>query len=290
MYPKGWGSVVNSCLKSPCRLSTGTGKTTTLVKYAEQRPDLRFLYVAFNRSVALEAQRRFPYNVHCKTVHSLAFKDIGRRWESLCCKGITSDFPFFFFKPHRHSRLCRYHSIGKLTPNLNTYSVSFALPKGHGGFKNGKIVTTTINNYLASTDDIITTRHVMDVLEDKPVLHEYDTVYNNTHSQDLLHFRLKRWNPDFVILWFFINWCCSMKLNYFTSQNKEPTNQNLCGHCYVISKLSDQLFFFFNTSGTSNTQRTSGKKWRNSSRPKTTPSIWPTMVWLTENGWNWGPS
>lgn len=58
---------------------TGTGKTTTLVKYAEQRPDLRFLYVAFNNSVASEARRRFPSNVDCKTVHSLAYHDVGKR-------------------------------------------------------------------------------------------------------------------------------------------------------------------------------------------------------------------
>ena len=59
----------------------GTGKTTTLVKYAEQRPHLRFLYVAFNKSVASEAQRRFPSNVACKTVHSLAFNEAGKMKE-----------------------------------------------------------------------------------------------------------------------------------------------------------------------------------------------------------------
>lgn len=62
-----------------CLCPAGTGKTTTLVKYAEQRPHLRFLYVAFNKSVANEAQRRFPSNVISKTVHSLAFADIGKR-------------------------------------------------------------------------------------------------------------------------------------------------------------------------------------------------------------------
>lgn len=59
--------------------AAGTGKTTALVKYAEQRPHLRFLYVAFNKSVASEAQRRFPSNVACKTVHSLAYANVGRK-------------------------------------------------------------------------------------------------------------------------------------------------------------------------------------------------------------------
>ncbi|MEQ2209806.1 hypothetical protein XENOCAPTIV_004268, partial [Xenoophorus captivus] len=57
----------------------GTGKTTTLVKYAALRPDLRFLYVAFNNSVACEARRHFPANVDCRTAHSLAYNDVGRR-------------------------------------------------------------------------------------------------------------------------------------------------------------------------------------------------------------------
>ncbi|XP_008285207.1 F-box DNA helicase 1 [Stegastes partitus] len=112
----------------------GTGKTTTLVKYAEQRPHLRFLYVAFNNSVACEARRRFPSNVDCKTVHSLAFSDIGIRY-----------------------KICK-----KLTPNLKPFTVSFVLPKGRGGFANAKVVTTTLNTFMASADQTITASHVPD--------------------------------------------------------------------------------------------------------------------------------
>ncbi|MGH0123949.1 UNVERIFIED_CONTAM: hypothetical protein FKN15_015543 [Acipenser sinensis] len=41
----------------------GTVKTSTLLKYAQQRPHLRFLYAAFNKSVAVQAKRMFPSNV-----------------------------------------------------------------------------------------------------------------------------------------------------------------------------------------------------------------------------------
>ncbi|XP_018602985.1 F-box DNA helicase 1 isoform X2 [Scleropages formosus] len=61
----------------------GTGKTSTLVQYARQRPQQRFLYVAFNRSVAAEAQRTFPRNVDCRTVHSLAYHSIGSRYQKI---------------------------------------------------------------------------------------------------------------------------------------------------------------------------------------------------------------
>ncbi|KAM3587649.1 uncharacterized protein V6R79_010981 [Siganus canaliculatus] len=108
----------------------GTGKTSTLVKYAEQRPHLRFLYVAFNKSVASEAQRRFPRNVDCKTVHSLAFSDVGRR-----------------YRP-------------KLTSNLKPFTLSPVLPEGRKGFKKAKIVLTTLENFLASTDRTISLNHV----------------------------------------------------------------------------------------------------------------------------------
>ncbi|KAG7234264.1 hypothetical protein INR49_004119 [Caranx melampygus] len=80
----------------------GTGKTTTLVKYAEQRPDLRFLYVAFNR----------------------------------------------------------YQACGKLTSNLKAFTINTVLPKGRGGFTKAKVVATTLNTFMASTDPTITTRHV----------------------------------------------------------------------------------------------------------------------------------
>lgn len=112
----------------------GTGKTTTLVKYAEQRPHLRFLYVAFNRSVAKEAERRFPENVDCKTVHALAFREIG----------------------------VRYHTAKKLTYGMKPFSINMVLPKGRGGFVKSKIVMQTISTFLASTDQEIHTTHVPD--------------------------------------------------------------------------------------------------------------------------------
>ncbi|XP_053718510.1 F-box DNA helicase 1 isoform X1 [Synchiropus splendidus] len=110
----------------------GTGKTTTLVQYAEQFPHLRFLYVAFNKSVASEARKRFPHNVDCRTAHSLAYKDTGV-W---------------------------YRLNDKLTFNHNPFTISTVLPKGRGGFTKAKIVMNTLNTFMASTDETITTRHV----------------------------------------------------------------------------------------------------------------------------------
>ena len=57
----------------------GSGKTTTIIQYAASRPKgSRILYLAFNKSVRLEAKRRFSdlglHNVQVETAHSLAYK------------------------------------------------------------------------------------------------------------------------------------------------------------------------------------------------------------------------
>jgi F-box protein, helicase, 18 len=62
----------------------GTGKTTTLYFFARARPDLRILYLAFNKAMAVEAQEKFQTlpNVTTSTVHSLAFKYYGWKFKS----------------------------------------------------------------------------------------------------------------------------------------------------------------------------------------------------------------
>jgi len=61
----------------------GSGKTTTLIEYAASRPTgSKILYLAFNKSVKLEAQRKFAAknltNVKVETAHSLSYKHIFR--------------------------------------------------------------------------------------------------------------------------------------------------------------------------------------------------------------------
>lgn len=56
----------------------GSGKTSTLIEYANYRERTRFLYLAFNRAIADEAQRKFGRNVVAKTSHSLAYGRFGR--------------------------------------------------------------------------------------------------------------------------------------------------------------------------------------------------------------------
>ncbi|MDE9590929.1 DNA helicase, partial [Xenorhabdus bovienii] len=59
----------------------GTGKTSTLVNYALANPKVSMLYLAFNRAVREEAERKFPFNVECKTSHQLAWSTQGRHYQ-----------------------------------------------------------------------------------------------------------------------------------------------------------------------------------------------------------------
>jgi superfamily I DNA/RNA helicase len=61
----------------------GSGKTSTLIEYAKTRPKhCKLLYIAFNKTVKDEAQRKFAkaglHNVNVETSHSLAFRYVVR--------------------------------------------------------------------------------------------------------------------------------------------------------------------------------------------------------------------
>lgn len=64
----------------------GSGKTTTIIEYARTRPKKsKILYLAFNKSVKLEAAKKFEKlgltNVRVETAHSLAYKHIVIRFQ-----------------------------------------------------------------------------------------------------------------------------------------------------------------------------------------------------------------
>ncbi|MDR2455730.1 MAG: UvrD-helicase domain-containing protein [Deltaproteobacteria bacterium] len=60
----------------------GTGKTSTLKALAASRPKEKILYLAFNKSLAEESRASFlgQSNVEVRTIHSLAWKSVGRNF------------------------------------------------------------------------------------------------------------------------------------------------------------------------------------------------------------------
>ena len=59
----------------------GAGKTATLRMLAESRQE-RGVYLAFNRSIATEAQAKFPPTVDCRTTHSIAYRTVMPNYQS----------------------------------------------------------------------------------------------------------------------------------------------------------------------------------------------------------------
>lgn len=73
--------IINSTGNIKINAVAGSGKTTTIIEYAKNRPkNSKILYLAFNKSVKLEAIKKFKEkgisNVKVETAHSLAYKNI----------------------------------------------------------------------------------------------------------------------------------------------------------------------------------------------------------------------
>lgn len=74
-------AIINSTGDIRINAVSGSGKTTTIIEYAASRPNgSRILYLAFNKSVRLEAAKKFEArglkHVKVETAHSLAYKYI----------------------------------------------------------------------------------------------------------------------------------------------------------------------------------------------------------------------
>lgn len=106
----------------------GTGKTTTLLEYTKKRPDTKFLYIAFNKSVQLEAQARFPGNVTARTCHALAFRHKGFKYKDRMTKGFRA----------------------------NQVMAALGLEK----YEDARFTIDTLQNYLVSPDPKVAKKHI----------------------------------------------------------------------------------------------------------------------------------
>lgn len=73
-------SACNATEPTVAEALAGTGKTSTCVEIAKAMPRRPITYLAFNKSVALEAERRFPGWVTVGTAHSFAYQAVGQQY------------------------------------------------------------------------------------------------------------------------------------------------------------------------------------------------------------------
>ncbi|EJH8994775.1 ATP-dependent helicase [Salmonella enterica] len=108
----------------------GTGKTTTLRRFAEQNRNERMLYIAYNRAIRDEAEQKFPSHVTCKTSHQLAYAETGRFFAS------------------------------RLVSNLKVTDVARMLKSKN--WRMVRAVLYTLNHFICSADAQITAIHAPD--------------------------------------------------------------------------------------------------------------------------------
>ena len=144
------------------RALAGTGKTSTLALIAEslllERPEARIVYLAFNKSVQVEAQGRFPSNVETRTADSVAWKFPANA--ALIAKSSHSN-PV---------------SPDALVKALNIEDV-MASSKGKewmvaGAAKVLRLARTTVDNFCITADDTIEGKHLAQ-LEAKDSRHSF---------------------------------------------------------------------------------------------------------------------
>ena len=87
-------NISNNCLKHPVSIINafaGTGKTSTLIMLTELYKNRKFLYLAYNKSIELEAQEKFDTdnNVKVKTIHALAYYYVAR-YTNINLKNVTN--------------------------------------------------------------------------------------------------------------------------------------------------------------------------------------------------------
>lgn len=132
------------------RAGAGTGKTTTLEQLAVilNEQGRKGLYVAFNKSIATEAGRRFPGNVTASTAHSLAYRGLrATEHAPLLDKLRSGKIPFSVTA----------HELG-IKPVTVTDSAGTA--RSLSGYQITRHVLRTVDEFCKTTDTEIGAHHV----------------------------------------------------------------------------------------------------------------------------------
>ncbi|CAI0963171.1 UvrD-helicase domain-containing protein [Serratia quinivorans] len=191
------------------RAFAGTGKTSTLVRYALANPNNRMLYLAYNRAVRDEAEQKFPFNVECKTSHQLAWPNFGRHYQT------------------------------RLTGSLRITDVARLLNTRHWPLARTTIMT--FNAFLCSGDHELGPQHLPDEDDRSGVSTErilaasqllwresarQDGMFPVTHDVYLKLYQLS--NPDLSKRW--------QTLLFDEAQDANPVTQSLvlAQHCNVV--------------------------------------------------------
>jgi F-box protein 18 (helicase) len=139
--------IINTTGNLKINAVAGSGKTTTMIEYAKSRPaGSRILYLAFNKSVRLEAETKFraatAYHVQIETAHSLAYKAIVPQTNYTIKLGD--------YKPYEVVRILELSHIGS---SHDVYVVANHILKMAAYFCNSKAMRVSELDYLSTIYD-----------------------------------------------------------------------------------------------------------------------------------------
>jgi hypothetical protein len=118
----------------------GTGKSATLRMMAAAQPYRRGVYIVYNKAAAVEAQRLFPQQTACSTIHSLAFRSKGYDFQHRLGGG-------------RETARQTAEALG-MTKWIRVEKVTLSPAKL------ARIALDTVTNYCNSADETLGARHV----------------------------------------------------------------------------------------------------------------------------------
>lgn len=121
----------------------GTGKTSTLIQIAKSMPHQRGQYVAFNKAIVMDAASKMPSSVRANTMHSLAFKTVGAKFQRRFQSGRMSS--------------------SELAQRLGTQSITMETAGGkrmlHFGYL-ASLAMQAVTNFCRSADQDLKRSHV----------------------------------------------------------------------------------------------------------------------------------
>lgn len=150
----------------------GTGKTSTLVLMAEALDPKRGLYLAFNKGIAAEAQRKMPRNVTARTFHSMAYSAMPTWMRSRFNEKEMhiNDFckRFQLFPVSYKAKVESYY---KSDSNSKASVMNVNEMKKISSYKIKRLTDLSLNKFMSSIDDHPMSAHTHAALmEDMPEL------------------------------------------------------------------------------------------------------------------------
>lgn len=155
----------------------GSGKTFILQNFAIENIKKRGLYIAFNKDLKEEAEKKFPQNVKCMTMHGLAFSRFGKDLVHKLNKS---------FLPYHISEISEINLPKELDFIADTYY---------------KCIYNSVINFMYSKDFKINKHHIF--LEEFEILLKSlkDNQPNSENFNVLQSISLKKILSDIEIVW-----------------------------------------------------------------------------------------